>query len=609
MVGSITRLKNWQNSFQIKNKMKSLFNFILLFVLLSGYIHSTEENVNQLPRIVAFLGPKSVGKDTSADFLVKKYGYQKYALADPMKKAVQLLFNFSDEQLWGDKKEILDPFWQVTPREIMQFIGIDVLFNELGDRFPHLSKVDGKTFYIRSFETCTQKFPDDLFVISDLRMQEDVTALRKMGAVIIRLERPGVTATDSHISEESVNSVTGYDYTIINNGTIEELEEKINQVFKMIFQDQLIKLHDESYSSISGYYSSITDIMRETRKYILSVVLNGNEHEVISIGPQSVRRQNLEPLSKDNHILDVGCALGDNLVLMSEEGFERLTGIDVAQGMIDEARKHLTASWICGDVMQHHPSEGYDLIFAQALIHLFPKTMVKEVISHLLSLSKQRFYFSTTLHEVGSEGIEAKGEVMRYRSRYTLSETLTLAQEFLAKDPNLSFHYFILKDPLDKLWINGIFERRDIDEIYKTDGILLYKQFVSPEAILDISSEIDSFRTNAATSGTYLRYDAENGFDRVENFLPFCSQKLHDILQNDRIDKITHVLLGKESVLLKDKINYKMPGMGAFVPHQDAAAGWDRYGDKHLTFCLSFDHSTKENGALFFLAATIQEAF
>ncbi|MEI8365876.1 MAG: phytanoyl-CoA dioxygenase family protein [Parachlamydiaceae bacterium] len=580
--------------------MKYLFNFIILLLLLSGSIHSTEENRNQLPKIIAFLGPKRVGKDTSADFLANKYGYQKYALADPMKKAVQLLFNFSNEQLWGDEKEILDPVWQVTPREIMQFIGIDVLFNELGDRFPHLSKVDGKTFYIRSFETCLKNSPNNLFVISDLRMQEDVTALKKMGAVIIRLERSGVNATDSHISEEGVNSVTGYEYTIINDGTIEELEEKINQVFKMIFQDQLIKLHNESYSSISEYYASITDIMREIRKDILSAVLNGNDHQVISTGPQSIRRQVLVPLPKSSRILDVGCALGDNLALMSEEGFERLTGIDIAHGMIDKAQERLTASWICGDVMQYYPSEGYDLVFAQALIHLFPKTMVKDILLHLLSLSNQRFYFSTTLHEIGSEGMEAKGDVMRYRSRYTLSEILALTRELLAVDPNLSFHYFILKDPLDKLWINGIFERRDSFGIYETDGVLLYKQFACPDAILDVLPEIDSFRTNAASPKTYLRYDAENVFDRAENILPFCSREVHDIIQNERVDQIINILLSEEGVLLKDKINYKMPGMGAFVPHQDAAAGWDRYGDKHLTFCLSFDYSTKENGALFF---------
>lgn len=193
--------------------------------MLSGFVHSTEDTTHQPPKIVAFLGHKRVGKDTAADFLVKIYGYQKYALADPMKKAVQILFDFSDKQLWGDEKEILDPFWQVTAREIMQFIGIDVLYVALQARFPHLER----SFCILNFERCTQKFPDDLFVISDLRMQEDVDALKKLGAVIIRLERPGINSTDPHVSEEGVNSVKGYDYTVINDGTIEELEDKIRR--------------------------------------------------------------------------------------------------------------------------------------------------------------------------------------------------------------------------------------------------------------------------------------------------------------------------------------------------------------------------------------------
>lgn len=214
--------------------MKYLHPLMIALVVFCGFVHSTQDESSTLPKIVAFLGSKRVGKDTSADFLAEKYGYKKYALADPMKKGLKVLFNFRDEQLWGDEKEVIDPFWEVTPREIMQFIGIDVLFNELGDRFPHLNKTNGKTFHIRSFEACMQKSPDDLFVISDLRMQEDVIALKNMGAVIIRLERPEISSTDTHISEDGVSSVIGYDYTIINSGTIEDLEENIDLIFKQI---------------------------------------------------------------------------------------------------------------------------------------------------------------------------------------------------------------------------------------------------------------------------------------------------------------------------------------------------------------------------------------
>ncbi len=179
--------------------------------------------VQALPQVVAFLGPKRVGKDTAVDYLTRTYGYKKYALADPMKKAVQQLFHLSDQQLWGDEKEIIDLYWGVTPRELMQFIGIEMLYDGLGNRFPQI----GNSFCIRSLEHWREQNPEEIVAISDLRMQEDVDALKKMGAFIIRIDRPSLAITDQHVSEANVPSVVGYDVIIINDGTIEDLEHKI----------------------------------------------------------------------------------------------------------------------------------------------------------------------------------------------------------------------------------------------------------------------------------------------------------------------------------------------------------------------------------------------
>ncbi len=202
--------------------------FKIALIVLNLSLFANVDPSDELPQIVAFLGSKRVGKDTSADYLIRSYGYEKYALADPMKQAVQSLFHFSEDQLWGDAKEIVDPYWEVTPREIMQFIGIDTLFEGLATRFPHL----GHTFYLRAFDRWRDAHPQSLVVISDLRMQEDVFALKKRGALIIRIKRPEILLEDTHVSEAQVASVTGYDITIVNDGTIEELEEKIKKAIK-----------------------------------------------------------------------------------------------------------------------------------------------------------------------------------------------------------------------------------------------------------------------------------------------------------------------------------------------------------------------------------------
>jgi len=58
--------------------------------------------------LIGFLAKKRHGKDTSADYLVKKYNYKKLSFAKPIKDACKILFGFTDEQLYGNLKEVKD---------------------------------------------------------------------------------------------------------------------------------------------------------------------------------------------------------------------------------------------------------------------------------------------------------------------------------------------------------------------------------------------------------------------------------------------------------------------------------------------------------------------
>jgi len=366
-----------------------------------------------------------------------------------------------------------------------------------------------------------------------------------------------------------------------------------------------LNLHEKSYSELVNYYKELTEVLRSTRRNILSIVLNGEKEEslnISSIGPFPIRGNFLPALPKDTSILDVGCATGDNLALMDEAGFNNTTGIDIASGMIQEAKIHQKFNLLHGDILQFSPEKPYDLVYAQAFIHLFPKNTLETVLLKLISLSNRRIYFSTTIHDSPNEGLEQKEEenVYRYRSRYTLSEILTVLRKILDDNPQLSVHYFFLKDPLGKYWINCIIEKNDVKKMFEEDGILIYKQFFAPEKITKVLPEIDALATTIPKPNTIMRYDTETVFDRIENFIPYCSNELRQIASSPKIINTVSLLLNEEVVLFKDKINFKMPGSGAFVPHQDAAAGWDEYGDVHHSVAISFDASNEENGALYF---------
>jgi hypothetical protein len=55
------------------------------------------------------MGQTRAGKDTTADYLQKEHRFVRIGLADPMKRFLKEIFDFSDAQLWGKDREKPDP--------------------------------------------------------------------------------------------------------------------------------------------------------------------------------------------------------------------------------------------------------------------------------------------------------------------------------------------------------------------------------------------------------------------------------------------------------------------------------------------------------------------
>ena len=61
---------------------------------------------------------------------------------------------------------------------------------------------------------------------------------------------------------------------------------------------------------------------------------------------------------------------------------------------------------------------------------------------------------------------------------------------------------------------------------------------------------------------------------------------------------LANKLLGEESILFKDKINFKYPGGEGFKPHQDVSAGWGKYCNKHINIAIPLPNQP-QNGCIF----------
>jgi len=230
-------------------------------------------------------------------------------------------------------------------------------------------------------------------------------------------------------------------------------------------RDALSRTHAEAYSSLVDFYASVSDDLTRVRTECQRLVLLGELGEEQGIGGlEGVERLAL-PLAAvpfEASILDVGCGRGDNLVIMGGLGFTGHRGVDIAPQMVEAAGALSGVETRCVDFRTLEPEvEGAELVFAQALVHLFPKEELGEVVGALLNLGRRRVYVTTTVHAEGGEGWEVKAEgVERYRSRFTEAEFArrvgAIVQGHGARWRGLTF---ILVDCFDKRWINVVLER------------------------------------------------------------------------------------------------------------------------------------------------------
>lgn len=187
--------------------------------------------------LIGFVAKRRRGKDTSCDYIHKKYGYTKRAFAEPLKRGVQELFGFTDEQLYTDKKEEVDFNWGVTPRHVCQVVGTDVVRN----MFPKLLIPDiGDNFWIKNFDIWYEKHKDKFgedVVVSDVRFQNEVDYILSKGGFVFKITRPEmdmkeIKDVDFHSSELCIDGIKNYNFEIINSGTIDEFLIKVDELVK-----------------------------------------------------------------------------------------------------------------------------------------------------------------------------------------------------------------------------------------------------------------------------------------------------------------------------------------------------------------------------------------
>jgi len=206
--------------------------------------------------IIGLVGWIGSGKNTVADILSSQHEYKKDSFAAPLKDATANIFNWPRKTLEGDTdhsrhfRECVDPYWanklgikNFTPRLALQIVGTE-LFREHFHPKIWLDSLEHR--YIASGQKPT--------IITDCRFRNELAFIKQMGGFTIRVKR----GDDPHWTELAKQAQQGdefaiqqlsdigihasewdhtgvlVDFIIENNGTLEQLTDKVNSVVKVL---------------------------------------------------------------------------------------------------------------------------------------------------------------------------------------------------------------------------------------------------------------------------------------------------------------------------------------------------------------------------------------
>lgn len=176
--------------------------------------------------IIGFGYQARVGKDTAADYLAKYHAFSRRAFADSLKGACHIIFGLTDSQLHGNMKEVVDRFWGTTPRDILQRVGTECLRNGFDQEV-----------WVKSLEHYLLRKGDKHtdWAISDLRFPNEAEAVRRMGGLVVRIDRdPSLRIPklppQTHASETAMDSYERWDYLIDNNGDFNNLYDQLKEL-------------------------------------------------------------------------------------------------------------------------------------------------------------------------------------------------------------------------------------------------------------------------------------------------------------------------------------------------------------------------------------------
>ena len=166
--------------------------------------------------IIGLAGYARSGKDTVAQILVDNYKFKRVAFADKVREfvyALDLPMDPSFDESVTTKTVVNVNGWEKaknfkTIRKTLQDVGLAA------------REVFGPDFWVK--QAMREISPEDNIVITDVRFPNEAEMVKKLNGQIWRVIRPGISAVNSHISENALDNYE-FDFDVYNDSTLTDL--------------------------------------------------------------------------------------------------------------------------------------------------------------------------------------------------------------------------------------------------------------------------------------------------------------------------------------------------------------------------------------------------
>lgn len=175
--------------------------------------------------LIGLHGKARTGKDTLANYLIKKHNLLRYGPSVRVKDTTAVMFDFPRWYLDDDTmKEMYDDFWGMTYREMAQKVGKESSRDVFGDDI-WMRHVEQLMLTLKKGKDANISGAHNGIILADIRYANEAVWVKNHGGTvffIVRDNAPKISGVEGHAGEAGL-PLDLADCIIYNDGTIEDM--------------------------------------------------------------------------------------------------------------------------------------------------------------------------------------------------------------------------------------------------------------------------------------------------------------------------------------------------------------------------------------------------